>query len=76
MEELQREELIVPDQIQGSEPEKKAAMPVEVDPEEERLGYVAPTLQKYSDMQDLLLIDPVHEVDETGWPNRPADPSV
>jgi hypothetical protein len=32
----------------------------------------APTLQKYSDMQDLLLLDPIHEVDETGWPNAKA----
>jgi hypothetical protein len=28
-----------------------------------------PVLQKYSDMQDLLLLDPIHEVDETGWPH-------
>lgn len=28
-----------------------------------------PCLQKYSDMQDLLLLDPIHEVDEMGWPN-------
>ncbi len=26
------------------------------------------TLRKYSDMQDLLLLDPIHEVDEKGWP--------
>jgi hypothetical protein len=33
-----------------------------------------PVLQKYSDMQDLLLLDPIHEVDETGWPNAlPAE---
>jgi Coenzyme PQQ synthesis protein D (PqqD) len=28
-----------------------------------------PVLHKYSDMQDLLLLDPIHEVDETGWPH-------
>jgi Coenzyme PQQ synthesis protein D (PqqD) len=28
-----------------------------------------PVLQKYTDMQDLLLLDPIHEVDETGWPH-------
>ncbi len=28
-----------------------------------------PVLQKYSDMQDLLLLDPIHEVDEMGWPH-------
>jgi hypothetical protein len=34
-----------------------------------------PVLNRYTDMQDLLLLDPVHEVDETGWPNpKPPDP--
>ncbi len=32
--------------------------------------YAAPTLTKYTDMEELLLIDPIHEVDEHGWPNR------
>jgi hypothetical protein len=27
-----------------------------------------PAFTKYVDMQDLLLADPVHEVDEAGWP--------
>lgn len=31
--------------------------------------YLPPTLEAYSDMQDLLLLDPIHEVDESGWPN-------
>jgi hypothetical protein len=33
-----------------------------------------PRLEKYTDMQDLVLLDPVHEVDQTGWPHpRPDD---
>lgn len=31
--------------------------------------FVAPILHKYSDMQDLLLLDPIHDVDESGWPH-------
>lgn len=31
-------------------------------------GFEPPRLEKYSDMQDYLLIDPIHEVDEPGWP--------
>lgn len=31
-------------------------------------GYAKPELNSYRDMQDLLLLDPVHEIDETGWP--------
>jgi hypothetical protein len=34
-------------------------------------AYEAPTLDHYTDMQELLLLDPVHEVDATGWPARP-----
>jgi len=33
--------------------------------------FAAPLLEKYTDMQDLVLIDPVHEVDQRGWPHRP-----
>ncbi len=31
--------------------------------------FVAPTFEKFNDMQQLLLSDPIHEVDETGWPH-------
>jgi len=35
----------------------------------DRLEFSAPRLDKYTDMQQLLLIDPIHEVsDEQGWP--------
>ena len=29
-----------------------------------------PSLETHSDMQDILLLDPIHEVDDTGWPHR------
>jgi hypothetical protein len=32
------------------------------------LHYARPEMQAYTDMQDLLLLDPVHEVDDAGWP--------
>jgi Coenzyme PQQ synthesis protein D (PqqD) len=35
----------------------------------EKLPFTQPLLEKYTDMQDLLLLDPIHEVDEMGWPN-------
>lgn len=31
--------------------------------------FPAPRLERYTDMQDLLLLDPIHDVDERGWPN-------
>lgn len=30
-----------------------------------------PRLERFSDMQDLLVLDPIHEVGETGWPTKP-----
>lgn len=33
--------------------------------------YSEPKLSTYTDMQELLLLDPIHEVDESGWPSRP-----
>jgi hypothetical protein len=30
--------------------------------------YVASRFNRYADMQDLLMLDPIHEVDEEGWP--------
>ena len=30
--------------------------------------FVAPVLEKYTDMAELLLLDPVHEVNGAGWP--------
>lgn len=36
----------------------------------ERLPYQTPKLHKYTDMQELLLLDPIHEVDEQGWPMK------
>lgn len=35
--------------------------------------FVKPVLQKFGDMQDLLLLDPIHEVDEQGWPHVSPD---
>jgi hypothetical protein len=29
-------------------------------------------MEKYSDLQDLLLLDPIHETDAAGWPVRKA----
>jgi hypothetical protein len=43
-----------------------------VTPPQEFTGhsFIIPTLQKFTDMQELLLLDPIHEVDHSGWPHR------
>lgn len=40
----------------------------------DRPHFTVPLLAKYTDMHDLLLLDPIHEVDEGGWP-MPGQPS-
>lgn len=32
-----------------------------------------PSLDSFDDLQELLLLDPVHDVTEAGWPHRPDD---
>ena len=40
----------------------------------EKPAFNPPQLHKYSDMQELLLLDPIHDVDEAGWPKPVLDP--
>ncbi len=46
--------------------------PVRFDPAEAfaPLPFEAPTLDRYDDMQEMLLADPIHDVDTAGWPKR------
>lgn len=32
------------------------------------MAFAAPSLERYTDMDDLLLLDPIHDVDLVGWP--------
>ena len=34
----------------------------------ERAPFTAPFLERFTDMKDLLLLDPIHEVGDAGWP--------
>jgi hypothetical protein len=33
-------------------------------------SFKAPRLESFTDMQELLMLDPIHEIDEIGWPHR------
>lgn len=35
--------------------------------------YVPPELEKFTDLSDYFLIDPIHDVGLAGWPNRPPE---
>ncbi|MCX6033087.1 MAG: PqqD family protein [Chloroflexi bacterium] len=67
VEELVAEGLLVA----GSASTAPAADPsaVVAAPLPDRPPFVKPILEKYTDMADLLLLDPIHEVDEQGWPH-------
>lgn len=36
---------------------------------EAKIAFSPPLFQKYTDMEDVLVLDPIHDVDESGWPN-------
>lgn len=63
LEELEREQLIVPSE------EQAGAETMETFPS--ITTFVSPTLHKFTDMREMLLVDPIHELDEGGWP-KPA----
>ena len=37
-------------------------------------GWASPRLERYDDMRDFLLVDPIHEVDAAGWPKVSTAP--
>jgi hypothetical protein len=37
--------------------------------------WTPPSIAAFSDIQDLFQLDPIHDVDETGWPSRPPEGS-
>jgi hypothetical protein len=72
IDELQKEALIVTDDSQVGEVITEPEARVSVAETGGKGIFENPALQKYSDMQDLLLLDPIHEVDDAGWPNAKA----
>jgi hypothetical protein len=75
LDELRREELILslpPGAAEPAAPSSDGSPPAN-GAHGSRPAFQVPVLQVYTDMEDLLLLDPIHEVDESGWPNRPSD---
>jgi hypothetical protein len=61
VDELLREEIIVAEAGEATPitPGPKVAKP-----------FAAPALSRFTNMSDLLLLDPIHDVDEQGWPSK------
>jgi len=64
VEELLSEGLLVTGSVVTTENTPESSLPAA-----ERPPFVKPILEKYTDMADLLLLDPIHEVDAQGWPH-------
>ncbi len=64
LDELLGEELVV--EIAG----QNGDTPTASAPTSARAPFVAPVLERFTDMQDFMLVDPLHDVDaEVGWPH-------
>lgn len=68
--ELQEEGLIVPSGDGAAGLADGSPSPGETQSHIERSAFQPPVLEKFDDMQSLILLDPVHEVNvEEGWPH-------
>jgi Coenzyme PQQ synthesis protein D (PqqD) len=66
LDQLVMESLVEPENIAnggGGQPPMTAGTPSKAE------AFSLPLLQKYTDMEEMLLLDPIHEVDEHGWPS-------
>jgi hypothetical protein len=62
---LADEELVVKTETPADPPYTPPA-----DSDEERPPFNNPVLEKFTDMEDFLMVDPIHEVDDRGWPHK------
>jgi hypothetical protein len=69
--ELTDEGLIV--SANGTEEARAMAVSLAAQESEPRERFQPPVLEKHTDMQDLILLDPVHEVGAQGWPQAQGD---
>lgn len=68
IDELRQEGLIMADGTSVAERTVPAKLE-DMGPEKRK--FEVPVLRQYTDLQELILLDPIHEVDVTGWPNQP-----
>ena len=70
---LEAEELIAPSGAEGTSlaDDPRATEP----PSGDKQTYQPPVFERFTDMGDLLLLDPVHEAEEEkGWPHAKRNP--
>ena len=63
---LRREDLIQP----AAADKPTGAAPVANSNGGEKIPFEPPRLNKFTDVEDLLVLDPIHDVDAAGWPQK------
>ncbi len=66
---LENENLLISSEIKNNQ-EIITSVEAHQDTRVETNGIKIPTLQRFTDMQDFLLVDPIHEIDYEKWPEK------
>ena len=72
VDELRNEALLVQENGAASERSAGPRLGLGTNDDEERPAFEVPVLEKHTDVRDLLVLDPIHEVDDAGWPTPKA----
>jgi hypothetical protein len=59
--------------ISSLQPANGARVALDDTADEAIVPFRSPKFEKYSDMEELLLVDPIHEVSPQGWPEKLSD---
>lgn len=73
LKELESEELIKRNDIDRVPASEVDSSVDEASKSSSLLPYEKPLLNKYTDQKELLLLDPIHEVDDIGWPQKSSE---
>ena len=66
---LENENLLISSKIKNNQ-ERNTSVEANQDSRVDHNGVKIPTLQRFTDMQDFLLVDPIHEIDYEKWPEK------
>lgn len=69
IEKLIGENILIIDNNEITEPSDLNAEEIKLKYKEIISNFEDPVLHVYADMQDMLLLDPIHDTDEKGWPS-------
>ena len=67
--ELENEKLLISSEMNNNQ-ERNTSAEVNQDTRADINDFKIPALQRFTDMQDFLLVDPIHEIDYEKWPEK------